>query len=124
MAKPTRPKVSAIEYAILVLLVVVNIGLVSFAAFKVSSDWGHEAGRELAFTLPTLILGGLYSLCGISSLKETLRSSSADNDSDGVTIEALRVSPTYTAQMLIHGVLLLLVTITSVIAVILLNFIK
>ena len=117
--KMTPRRVSLTEFSVLVSLMVVDVGLLLYTALQVSSHWGREAGRPLFFLLPPLILGGLFTAFGIHSLNETLRSSPPDTNT--VSTEVLRVSPTYTMMMLIYGSFLLLITVAGGLVVINLN---
>ena len=107
------------EFAVLVVVVIIDIALLLYTALRVMSHRGIEVGKPLLFLLPTLILVGLFALFGIHSLNTTLRPGPPEGD--GITIESLRVSPTYTAMMLIYGCLLLLITVAGGLVVIDLN---
>jgi hypothetical protein len=116
---PKARRVSMAEFAVLVAIVIIDIALLLYTALRVTSHRGIEVGKPLLFLLPTLILGGLFVLFGVHSLNTTLRPGLTEDD--GITIESLRVSPTYTTMMLLYGCLLLLITVAGGLVVIDLN---
>jgi len=116
---PKTRRVSITEFVVLACVVITDIGLLLYTAMRVISHRGSEVGKPLLFLLPTLIFGGLFALFGVHSLNTTLQPDQPE--SDGITIESLRVSPTYTAMMLVYGSFLLLITVAGVLVVINLN---
>jgi hypothetical protein len=116
---PKARRVSITEFVLLVGSVSIDIGLLLYTALRVLSHRGNEAGKPLLVLLPTLIMGGLFTIFGIHSLNETLQPSLPE--SGDITIESLSVSPTYTVMMLIYGSLLLLITVAGGLVVINLN---